>query len=304
MSRGIVLRDLPGEVPPARLRAALGPLQLCHVPSVRWFSPALDPSELDACAGLGARVASGLGPIHPGRAPDAVELGDGDALRGWHRMIDAAARLGVESLHCTVGVLEDRFGAWAEQLAATAGLVRPLVRAAEAYGIPLVLKTHEEMTTFELLRFAEETGVRVGFSPVNVVVRLEHPLAAARRVAPLVHTVFLEDCAITWTPAGLPRRMRPVGQGAMPWPEILEVLPEVPVVLDLHRAELDMPLYQDGWLGFHPDLTLPEPLTLAAVAGPDEPSTPLGRRCEIGLAAIGYVNRSRTSSAVRPSSSV
>lgn len=293
MIRGIVLRDLP-VVPdgPAGLRAALGELELCQLPGLRWFSPTLDESTLDALAVelSGIRLAAGLGAInaaHPGRATEAMELGDGDPVRGWRRMIDAAARLTVESLHFTVGTLEDRFsGDWPRQLAATAELVRPLVRAADEVGIPLVLKTHEEMTSFELLRFAEATGVVAGFSPVNLLTRLEHPVAAARRLAPLVHTVFLDDAAITWTPAGLARRMRPVGEGVVPWPEILGRLPAVPVVLDLHRAELDMPFHREDWAATHPDLTVPELLSVASLATADEPATPLAHRREPGLKAL------------------
>lgn len=110
-------------------------------------------------------------------------------------------------------------------------------------------------------------GLALGFRPVNVVARLEDPLAAAERVAARTHTIFLDDCALVRDSAGLARAMRSIATGALPWAQILAALPEdAPVVVDLRRAELTMPVYDTEWLGHQPDLTVRELADLYARA--------------------------------------
>ncbi|WP_435175003.1 sugar phosphate isomerase/epimerase family protein [Actinacidiphila sp. bgisy145] len=308
--RGIVLRDLPGA--PGTLDGmvaalhALG-LRRCHLPGPQWVDADLDGAALDtARAALGAAdvtVAVGLGAVNttrPERAGDALRLGHGDLEAGLHRMVRAAARLGAESAHFTVGTEEDRFSTappWADQLAATAPLVRRLAERCADHGLPMVLKTHEEMTTFELARFREQVGhggLLVGYSPVNVLCRLEDPVAAAARVADWTHTVFLDDADTAWTSRGLERRMRPLGEGRVDWPAVLAALasgraPAPPrLVLDLHRAALDMPFTDPGWIDRHPDLTPAEFAAVAATAtgAPPAPAADLAHRRTAGLARL------------------
>ncbi|BBB02319.1 hypothetical protein RVR_10205 [Actinacidiphila reveromycinica] len=301
--RGIVLRDLPGA--PRTVEGMLSALRAlgvrrCHLPGPGWFDAGLDDRALAAAraalAAEGVAVALGLGfvnPARPERAAETVRLGHGDLEAGLHRLVRAAALLGAESLHFTVGTVEDRFRTaptWADQLAAAAPVVRRLAERAASHGIPLVLKTHEEMTTFELLRLRDAVGhdgLRVGYSPVNVLCRLEDPVAAAGRVADWTHTVFLDDADTAWTPRGLERRMRPLGEGRVDWPAVLSVLaPAAPrLVLDLHRAALDMPFAEPGWITRHPDLTAGEFAAVAAMAPHRDPAPPadLDRRRSAGL---------------------
>ncbi|WP_427885445.1 hypothetical protein ACQHIV_24445 [Kribbella sp. GL6] len=253
---GAALRDLTCDqvVQAIEELAGLGG-RVLMLPSPRVASPALDPGELREVRAeadrQGVTVEVGIGEVHP----DRLRMDEKVAL------LAAGEVLGATAFHTSFGVLADRLAglaSWSEQLEVGQQGVRELVARAER---PLVMRTHEEMTTFELSRLAEKApGLQVGFSPVNVVTRLEDPLRALDRVADLVHTVFVDDTWVVRTPEGLARRLRPIGDGDLPWPEIVARLAGRPVeyVLDIHRAEFDMPLYDDNWLALQPDLDVPE----------------------------------------------
>lgn len=53
----------------------------------------------------------------------------------------------------------------------------------------------------------------ISFDPVNVLVRLEDPVAAARRVAPYVHHVHVDDAVVIFVDDGLERKLYPPGEG-------------------------------------------------------------------------------------------
>lgn len=262
---GICLRDVPGlraddGVPDAIDRTALAGATVLQLPSVLAASPTLDVGELraarDHADAVGVRLTAALPPAHPDRI-DAEWGTDPDAPRHPLAQLRAGEDLGIASWHVTVGGEADRFRldpSWAAQLDRTVSVLRSLVAAASC---PVVLKTHEEMTTFELARLCEEVaGLAVGFSPVNVVARLEDPIAAAHRIASRVHSVYLDDCALVRVPDGLVRVMRSIGDGVLPWPDLLAAVPaEATLVLDLHRADLRMPLHTPAWLARQPDLT-------------------------------------------------
>jgi 3-oxoisoapionate decarboxylase len=243
------------------------------LPGLTAVFPGLDRGELAATGAQardrGIRLHAALPSVHPDRA---AAYTDPAAEPGAAALLEAARLLGVSALHVTFGTEDDRFRpdpAWPDQLARG---VRVLAGLLERADVPVVLKTHEEMTTTELLwlhsRLGQPPGLRVGLSPVNVVARLEDPVLAAKRVAPLVHTVFLDDCATTWTADGSLRRTQRLGDGDIPWAELLAVVDEAaaepaPLILDVHRAELAMPFFRPDWWDHHPDTTVGE---LAAVA--------------------------------------
>jgi sugar phosphate isomerase/epimerase len=258
---------------------------LLVLPGLAAASPGLDRAELTATGAQardrGIRLQASLPSVHPDRA---AAYTDPAAEPGIGALLEAARLLGVSALHVTFGTEDDRFRpdpVWADQLARGVSVLAGLLDRAP---VPVVLKTHEEMTTTELLwlhsQLGEPPGLRVGLSPVNVVARLEDPLLAAKRVAPLVHTVFLDDCASSWTADGSQRRNQRLGEGDIPWAELLAVVDAAteqpaPLVLDVHRAELAMPFFAPDWWAHHPDAAAGE---LAAVArqtrvrDPEQPS--------------------------------
>ena len=261
---GIWARDVPPlveSVGPAAVAAAMKDVQalggeVLGLTSIRQASATLDPGELREvgaeAARQGVELQVNLGTVHP----DRYDAAEGEAA------IDAGAKLGVGCFHATFGVVADRFAitpTWTEQLRSAVDPMRALVDRA---GRALVMRTHEEMTTFELMRLCESVGrddLRVGYSPVNVVTRLEDPDAAFRRVADRTSTLFLDDYVISRTAAGAARRLCLLGEGVIGWERLIaDSPPDAVTLLDIHHAEFDMPFYDPEWLVHQPDLNVGE----------------------------------------------
>ncbi|MCC6630211.1 MAG: sugar phosphate isomerase/epimerase [Chloroflexi bacterium] len=276
---GIYNRSLPGGDrldAPAALRAArdLG-LAGCLFASPLAISAALDLGAVRAARALaddlGLRLGLGVGRIHPyhiEREADVLALGDGDFRAGLTRLVAAGRAAGCHDLWFSVGTLADRFDRtvpWSDQLAAVAAFLVSFAPVLRDAGCRLCLKTHEEITTFEVARLVEAVGadvLGVSLDPVNVLARIEEPVAAARRVAPYVRHVHLDDAIVRFTAAGIERKLYPVGQGVVDWPAILALLaeqaPDAAYWIELHRGQFSMPLFEPGWLAAQPDLTLAE----------------------------------------------
>jgi sugar phosphate isomerase/epimerase len=281
---GYVLRDIPAPTLVSELTDALRLVrnaggESLQLPSVAWLSPGLVPGELaaarDEASSRGVELTANLGVLngaHPERVTSLANLGDGDVLRGIGLLARAARSAGIVALHATCGTLADRVDSagahlhreWDAQLSAHAALVGAAASILGDYGITLVLKTHEEMSSWDVLTviFAAEANVRVGFSPVNLLVGMEDAIAAAGRLASLVHTVFLDDAALVRTESGVRRSMQALGDGVLNWPAIFAVLrsaaTDVHVTLDLHRAQFDMPIYDPEWTTLWPDVPATE----------------------------------------------
>jgi sugar phosphate isomerase/epimerase len=262
---GICLRDLPGSTPETtgtaavsdalREASALGAMIL-QLPAVTVVDAHLDPDALERVAAVAKQenvvLTSALPPAHPDRITENWGQDD-TAPRHAAAQIAAGAALGVRSFHITIGGEEDRaqgVESFRGQLERAVPVLRGLVDRAAAVGdAPIVLKTHEETTTREVVELVEKVpGLQVGLSPVNVVARLEDPVESADRIAHAVHTVYLDDCDIVAAPGGYRRRMRCVGSGAVDWRSVLGLLNQsCPVILDSHRASLAMPVEDPGW---------------------------------------------------------
>lgn len=103
-------------------------------------------------------------------------------------------------------------------------------------------------------------------------------MAAARRVKPWVHTLFVDDAAMVHWRGGLRRVMMPVGQGMVDWPRIVRLFGDVPlrpqVILDIHRAELELPMFDTDWSAYHPDASIREILDLYSGTSFDDSLVP------------------------------
>ncbi|WP_286344113.1 TIM barrel protein [Frondihabitans sucicola] len=300
----MILRDLPGEnrdladALSATTRAGASRLQ---VPSLTWLSEALDPGELiragaDA-ATAGVELTATLGvvnPRRPERSAALAELGEGSLLSGVGRVARAARLAGIDALHITVGALDDRTDTevpFGEQLASAGRFLAEAVTVAAESGVRLVLKTHEEMSSHEAVALTDVApGLLLGFSPVNLLVGLEDPVVAARRVLNVTHTLFVDDAALERTDRGFARHLVPVGTGVVDWKTILGlVTASCAITLDLHRAAFDVPFLDDGWLSYEPHASVPELLALSRVAVPSAPQTDASPRERFarGAAALG-----------------
>ncbi len=249
-------------------------------------SSTLDPAELAMVRAeadrLGLRISSILGivnPALPARSGPIVEAGLGNMQAGIERLTRLAAGIGIHDMIFTIGTIEDRFEAevsWAAQLDGVADILercRPVLREC---GSQLLLKTHEEITTLEILVLVERVGadvLGVAFDPVNVLCRLEDPVTAAQRVAPHVVQVFVDDAVVRFQENGIRRFLAPLGQGFVDWRLIRSILPGRPTWIEMHAGQFAMAVFDKEWLRRQPPIALEEfasVMAMAAEFGPRE----------------------------------
>ena len=287
------------KLPEARKRGPLASLDHVHAlglgglffPTVLDMSPTLDAGELREIRAradeLGLYLEGGLGKINPycsAEAPDLRAAGDGDILAGFARMIEASAAIGCFELWVSPGNFKpayrgrlavDRFRTdvtWPEQLDAIERVLRKLAPVARAHGAHLNIETHDEITSFEILRLVEAVGddcVGAVLDTANMLQRGEHPVRAAKRLAPFVRQTHIKDAYVARAPGGLDFQPRPCGAGIVDFASILPVLPgtdrDVNLSLEIAQStddnrrrphprqciEIDDPVWRAG----HPDLT-------------------------------------------------
>jgi sugar phosphate isomerase/epimerase len=254
------------------------------------MSPSLDPGALrevrEKADELGLYLESGLGIVNPYATPEAPQLraiGDGDITQGFQKMMEACAAIACRELWvCTANrkftyygrLSYDRFRtdvSWTEQLAATERFLLRLAPIARDHGIHMNLETHEEITTFELVRLVEAVGPDVTgivFDTGNVLHRLEYPPFAAGRVSRYVRQTHVKDVFLAHRPGGLDYQQRPCGEGVVDFRQILPLLAAANPTLNLtienvepnedlshagHRTCIE--LFNPAFLEAHPDLT-------------------------------------------------
>ena len=106
---------------------------------------------------------------------------------------------------------------WEEQLQATERFLKKLAPIARDLGIHMNVETHEEITTWEVVRLVEAVGpdvMGVTFDVANVLQRGEDPVAAAHRVGPYVRQTHLKDFALTFVEEGILRQAPAVRPGS------------------------------------------------------------------------------------------
>jgi sugar phosphate isomerase/epimerase len=256
--------------------------------SIVHISETLDPVELAEARAhadeLGLYLEAGVSGVNPYNAseePHIRQFGGGDTLLGYRRMIEASAAIGCVDLSAitahwqpsmTGRFVYDRFRtdvSWPEQLAGVESLLRRLAPILRDCGARISLETHEEITSFEVVRLIEAVGpdvVSASFDTGNVLCRGEDPTAAARRLAPYVRTTHIKDAVLVFDSDGLVRQQRSLGHGVLDWPEILTILhehaPGLTLSLEDNPGLMRIGLYEPEWLAGHPDLV---PAELAAL---------------------------------------
>jgi len=257
------------------------------------MSPTLDAGYLgeikQRADELGMYLETGLGKVNPFATPEAPELraiGDGDIVLGFRRMMEACAAIDCRELWVATANYKsaftgryayDRFRkdvTWTEQLAATERFLKILAPIARDLGIHMNLETHEEITSFELVRLVEAVGPDVTgivFDTANVLQRGEHPVMSARRVAPYVRQTHVKDALIAYDGDILDFQMRPCGGGVVDFRAILPILaaanPNLNLSIENYESFADRPrkvtkmiieIADPLWLEGHPDLTVEE----------------------------------------------
>ncbi|EJC69746.1 sugar phosphate isomerase/epimerase [Rhizobium leguminosarum bv. viciae WSM1455] len=290
------------KLPEAKKRGPLASLD--HVKELGlagiFFSTALDMSpDLDSgllreirakADDLGLYLESGIGKINPycsAEEPALRAAGGGDIIAGFTRMIEASAAIGCHELWVAPGnfkseyrgrLANDRFRTdvtWEEQLLGIEKVLRKLAPVARANGAHMNIETHDEITSFEILRLIEKVGadcVGVVFDTANGLQRGEHPVFAAKRLAPHIRQTHIKDAYVGRAPGGLDFQTRPVGGGIVDFAAILPILADANPTLNLSLEvaqsvadkprkanprqciEIDDPIWRAG----HPDLTADE----------------------------------------------
>lgn len=254
------------------------------------MSPTLDHGLLRAIRqkadSLGMYLETGLAKVNPYALPETPEVrraGDGDTMLGFRRMMEACAEIGCTELWVALAGYKkdyrgrlacDRFRtdvAWADQLAASERLLTRLAPMARDLGLHLNLETHEEASSFEIVRLVENVGpdvMGIVFDTSNPLQRSEHPVWAARRVAPYIRQTHVKDAILASAPGGADYQKRVCGEGVVDFASILAIIAEANPGVNL-SIENDQP-YDDtprepvpmfieidhpDWLRHHPDLT-------------------------------------------------
>ncbi|WP_431894399.1 sugar phosphate isomerase/epimerase family protein [Micromonospora haikouensis] len=267
------------------------------------MTPTLDAGVLrdvrDCADELGLYLEAGLGKVNPYAMAEAPELraaGDGDTLHGFTRMIAACARVGITELWAGTANYKpyggryayDRFRTdvdWSDQLAATAKFLGRLAPIARDHGVHVNLETHEEITSFEVVRLVEAAGpdtFGIVFDTSNLLQRGEHPLRTAQRVAPYVRQTHIKDAALSLTPDGVLYQERTVGLGvvdlrailpilhaanpdltitienAQPWDEVAVTYPTFTTEQIPLRGRTLVEVFDPAWQAGHPDMSVAE----------------------------------------------
>jgi 3-oxoisoapionate decarboxylase len=149
---------------------------------------------------------------------------------------------------------------WHEFIANARLNLRTYAPQAADLGLTLAIEDHQDFGSQELLNFCAESGPNVGICidtgnsfPVG-----EAPIEFARRVAPLVRHVHLKDYNAQWTDEGYRLVRCAIGDGAVPFPEIIATLAEhhqmltaslEPGALEARHVRLFRP---EWWNGYAP----------------------------------------------------
>ncbi|RSN11581.1 xylose isomerase [Nonomuraea sp. WAC 01424] len=272
--------------------------------------PELDPGAIGAFARAardwGMFVQLGVGKVNPymtAELPRVRDLGGGSYLAGMERLIRLCAEHGWTEAWTATGGFKpypgllsfDRFRTdadWADQLAATGDFLLALAPVLREHGVRLNIETHEEITTFEILRLIDLVGadvLGVCLDPANLVVRGEPVGPAVARVAPYTRMTHLRDAILADTGEGLSRFLMPIGQGMTDWPRLLDTLlgarPEIDLVIEGiggSRAEMSLLPDDPRWWPAHPDMTPSDLEELRSLAARHTADAAAGRRPGLG----------------------
>jgi 3-oxoisoapionate decarboxylase len=130
---------------------------------------------------------------------------------------------------------------------------------AAAAGKTIVIENHQDFTSRELVAFCDEFGpsVRIVYDTGNSFPVAEAPLDFTRVIAPYVAHVHLKDYRVQWTDEGLRLVRCAIGDGAVPFKELVAILAEhhetLPAVLEPGALEArHVRLFTRAWWRGYP----------------------------------------------------
>lgn len=149
---------------------------------------------------------------------------------------------------------------WYELLASVNEKLGAAAAKAEANGLTIVIENHQDFSSRELVGFCEEHGpaVRIVYDTGNSFPVAEAPLDFTRVIAPYVRHVHLKDYNAQWTDEGIRLVRCAIGDGAVPFREIFDILGQhhdrltavlEPGALDVRHVRFFTP---EWWHGYAP----------------------------------------------------
>lgn len=147
---------------------------------------------------------------------------------------------------------------WPELVASVRAKLGAYAPVAAANDLTIVIENHQDFTSRELVDWCEEFGpsVRIVYDTGNSFPVGEAPLDFTRVIAPYVRHVHLKDYNAQWTDEGLRLIRCAIGDGAIPFRELIAVLAEhqpdltcvlEPGALEARHVRLFTP---DWWTGY------------------------------------------------------
>ena len=148
---------------------------------------------------------------------------------------------------------------WAERVASTREKLGRFAPMAAKAGKTIGIENHQDFTSRELVALCEEFGPAVGitYDTGNSFPVAEAPLDFTRVVAPFVRHVHLKDYNVQQTPEGFRLVRAPLGDGAVPFRAILDIIAEyrdeLTVCMELAALEArHVRLKTDAWWQLYP----------------------------------------------------
>lgn len=219
------------------------------------FEPWLAALSAEELGRLRHRLANlGMTPVVSGGLSGNVER----AIRTAELLGARLIRLGLTSVLC--GDRHAQGAEWPKLVASVrVSLRKAALRAAEV-GVTLAIENHQDFGSQELVEFCQEAGPNVGicFDTGNAFPVAEAPLDFTRRAAARVRHVHLKDYRVQWTDEGYRLVRCAIGDGAVPFREIVEILGEhhktltavlEPGALEARHVRLFRP---EWWNGYAP----------------------------------------------------
>jgi len=149
---------------------------------------------------------------------------------------------------------------WAELVALVRDKLGRYAPMAAANGLVILIENHQDFTSRELVGFCDEFGpsVQIVYDTGNSFPVAEAPLDFTAVIAPHVRHVHLKDYRAQWTDEGLRLVRCAIGDGAVPFTGIFEILARhhqtmtcvlEPGALEARHVRLFTP---DWWQGYEP----------------------------------------------------
>jgi sugar phosphate isomerase/epimerase len=164
---------------------------------------------------------------------------------GTARSVEVARKIGAKTIrmHLTgilCGDLAEPGCKWEETLANVKRMLKEAAPQAGEFGLSLAIEDHQDFTSAELVELCESTAANVGvcLDTGNALSVGEDPLEFAKTVAGCVKHVHLKDYRVQWTSEGYRLIRCAIGDGAIPFEQIVEVFKDRPVTMALEIGAL------------------------------------------------------------------